>query len=167
MYKPMKLIPIVALLATAALPLHAQEEEAPVVDEDAVRCLNLRMVRRTDVVDDRNILFYMRGGDVYHNILPRACSGLAREDRFSYKTSLGKLCQIDNIRVLYDDPFGLREGISCSLGYFHKISEEDAKALQEGVGKGPEAAPLPMPEPGEVGDEDDTDTPEPEPRQDG
>ena len=93
----------------------------------------------------------MRGRTIYHNMLPRQCGALAREDRFSYQTSIGRLCRLDSIRVLYDDPFGLRAGNRCSLGLFHKIDREDAEALKEGVGMSPEANPLPMPEPERVG----------------
>lgn len=164
MYKPMKKL----LLASAALlftiPVTAQEPEEPVLDENTVRCVNLRMVRRTEIVDDKNILFYMRGGDVYHNILPRACNGLERENRFSYKTSMNRLCNLDTITVMYNSP-GMRQGNSCGLGYFHKISEEDAEAFKEQQDAAPEAKPLPLPEPGEVDDEADEETAgEPDPR---
>jgi hypothetical protein len=67
------------------------------------------------------------------------------------------------IRVLYSDafsPYGLREGIGCQLGKFHKITREDATALKEPAPM-PQAQPLPMPEPQEVGaDEDEPAEPE-------
>jgi hypothetical protein len=154
MYKHMKKILIAGLCTIAALPLAAQEEE-PVSDPMARECVDLRQVRRTEVVDDRNILFYMRGNLVYHNILPRQCGGLAREDRFSYRVAASRLCRMDDIRVLYNDPNGLREGNHCGLGLFHEITKEDAKAFKEDLQRRPEAAPLPMPEPQEVDDQDD------------
>jgi hypothetical protein len=64
---------------------------------------------------------------------------------------MGRLCKIDTIRVLQNDSIGLREGIACRLGMFHKISKEDAKAIKEGATRGPEPAELPMPEPEDVG----------------
>lgn len=146
---------LAVLAAGLALPVAAQEEE-PSYDDNARECINLRQLRRTEVIDDRNILFYMSGSVVYHNILPRQCGGLAREDRFSYQTSVGRLCRIDWINVLYDDPYGLREGSRCGLGLFHKITREDAKALKdEQERRGPEANPLPMPEPEEIGAPDE------------
>lgn len=128
------------------------DEEEIAYDEFTVECVSLRQIRRTEVVDDRNILFYMSGQKVYHNLLPRPCGGLARENRFSYQTNIGRLCRLDHIRVLYNDPFGLREGNRCSLGVFHKMDREDARAIKEGAGAQPTANPLPMPEPEEVGD---------------
>ena len=38
--------------------------------ESARKCINTRIVKRTEVVDDLNILFFMRGKTVYLNILP-------------------------------------------------------------------------------------------------
>ena len=77
---------LAAMLATPSAV--AQDDE--VDPGDGMRdCISLRSVRRTEVVDDLNVLFYMRGSTVYHNVLPRPCSGLARQDRFSYRTSIG------------------------------------------------------------------------------
>lgn len=161
MYKPMNryMAGIAVLCLWLISPSFAQDEE-PVVDENSVDCVNLRTVRRTEVIDDRNILFHMRGGDVYHNVLPRDCHGLKREDRFGYQTNMGRLCRLDTIRVLYNDGMGMREGAACGLGLFHKIDKETAEAFRESFDKMPEAEPLPMPEPGEVDDEkDDEDDP--------
>ena len=142
--------------ALAQDPAEEAPEEAPVFDENTADCISLRNVRRTEVVDDRNVLFYMRGKTVYHNILPRACGGLAREDRFSYQTSIGRLCHLDHIRVLYDDPFGLREGNRCALGVFHKMDSEDAKAFKDATRNAvPAANPLPMPPPEDIGDDNE------------
>jgi hypothetical protein len=144
-------------------PAVAQDNEPAVkeYDTDGESCIDLRSVRRTEIIDDRNILFHMRGKTVYHNILPHQCGGLARENRFSYTTSIGRLCSLDMIHVLYTDPFGLREGNACSLGKFHEISREDAEAMKETQINEPVANPLPMPEPEEVGvDEEDPEVPE-------
>ncbi|MGY8796339.1 MAG: hypothetical protein ACKVJN_14670, partial [Woeseiales bacterium] len=157
MYKPiLKFLCVIAIVSTpiSAPPSMAQEDESD-PGEGMRDCIRLRTVRRTEVLNDLNILFHMVGSTVYHNILPRRCSGLAREDRFSYKSSIGQLCRQDMIRVLYNDPFGLSEGNSCRLGAFHKITKEDALALKEGTHQRPRSNPLPMPTPEEVGADDD------------
>jgi len=153
MYKYLPTIPL-ALLLLASTPAPAQDEE-PVDDMTGERCVNLQRIRKTEIIDDRNMLFYMRGGDIYHNILANRCPGLAREKRFSYKTSLSSICQLDSIAVLYSEARGLREGARCGLGMFHPITEEDAEALREGAKAKPEPSVLPMPEPEEVGKGDD------------
>ena len=161
MHKHIHKLVTAGLLLTWAYPSVAQEDE-PSYDENTRECINLRQIRRTEVVDDRNILFYMRGATVYHNILPRQCGGLAREDRFSYQTSIGRLCRMDSIRVLYNNPYGLREGNRCSLGVFHKITKEDAAAYKDDLKRMPEANPLPLPAPEPIGGgEEETEEPEP------
>jgi hypothetical protein len=163
MYKQIGKLSGIAVAFCIMFPAMAQDVE-PVVEDDGVdvhQCINLRTIRRTDIVDDRNVLFYMHGDTVYHNILPRQCHGLARENRFSYTTTIGRLCSLDTIRVLYDGAFGLQQGAGCTLGTFHKITREDAKALKETPVNQPTANPLPMPEPQEVGaEEDESDTPD-------
>ena len=158
MYKRiLKFLCVIAVVSTpiSAPPAVAQERRDRIRARVCVTAIRLRTVRRTEVLDDLNILFHMVGSTVYHNILPRRCSGLAREDRFSYKSSIGQLCRQDMIRVLYNDPFGLSEGNSCRLGAFHKITKEDALALKEGTHQRPRSNPLPMPTPEEVGADDD------------
>ena len=155
MYKRLVKIVMLPVLLALALPAVSQEEgqeaDAPVFDDGSRSCINTRRIRQTYIVDDRNVLFYMRGGVVYHNILRRACNGLEREGRFSYHTTGNQLCRLDTVNVLYDHPWGLREGIGCLLGDFHEISEEAADAMREAADEPPEAQPLPLPEPEEIG----------------
>lgn len=152
MYKQMKRISLLSLLAGLAVPTFAQDEE-PVRDDSVTNCISVRSIRSTDIIDDRNVLFFMRGDVVYHNILSRRCPGLAREDRFSYRTAASRLCDIDSINVLYRDARGMRPGAACGLGKFIKITREDARALKEGPTEEPPPKPLPMPEPEEIGAE--------------
>ena len=118
-----------------------------VEDESVRKCINTRQIRSTEVVDDRNILFYTSGKTVYHNILPRQCHGLARSGSFSYRIATGRLCNVDTIKVL--DTYSRIPGMSCSLGVFHQISKDDVPAILEGPGDPSEAEPLP---PAEVED---------------
>jgi len=135
---------LLALLNTGPLP--ADEEK----DENAVNCIQTSRIRNTKVVDDSSILFYVSGTNAYHNILPRRCRGLLRENRFSYHVSGGRLCQLDSIRILYYGGGGLQEGASCSLGYFHKVTEEDIELLLNREPAPPQPNPLPSAEPEEI-----------------
>ena len=151
--------PCVVLAGTlaAASPSAAQEEpqeDMAELEDTGEACVNTRRISRTRVVDDRTIIFYMRGGLTYVNILPRPCNGLAREDRFSYQAQSSRLCDIDGIVVLYQAGTTLRAGANCRLGLFHEISRDDAAAIIEGPQK-PPPNPLPMPEPEEIGESDD------------
>jgi hypothetical protein len=93
-------------------------------------CVTITDIRQTRAVDDRTILFYMRGRDrIYRNYLPRECPGLMREDRISYKTSTSRLCDVDLITVLEQLGGGLRPGFTCPLGEFTPITKEEAEDL--------------------------------------
>ncbi len=160
MHKLTKIFCVASVASCMAIPALGQDEESTDVPEgekvgDLMRsCITLRSLRRTQIIDDRNVLFRMRGRTVYHNILPQQCGGLAREDRFSYDAQFGRLCRGDVIRVLQNGAFGSRgmsEGRGCRLGAFHKITQEDAKALREGPSIQPTPSALPMPSPQEVG----------------
>ncbi len=127
-------------------PSLADEEE----EYKPLKCINIKRMRNTKIVDDLRILFYMRGKSDYLNILPRQCRGLSREGRFSYRVSANTLCQLDSIRLLYDGAMGLEEGISCRLGFFHGVTEEDIEMILDQEPRLPPPEPLPSAEPEEI-----------------
>lgn len=86
---------------------------------EAKHCVLLTSVRSTEVVDDQTILFHMNGRKTLVNNLPRKCPGLRSHRAFSYKTSIGKLCNTDIIRVYEGDYFGA----ACGLGMFEPYDE--------------------------------------------
>ena len=110
-------------------PVYDLDEEDFAIDREGERCISTRNIRDTDILDERTILFRMRGNDYFVNYLRHDCPGLVREQRFSYRTTGGRLCQVDTIRVL--EQFGgfIQEGMSCGLGAFYPISEEEADFL--------------------------------------
>ncbi len=93
---------------------------------EAVSCIDTNRIDSTNVVANNVIDFKMRGGKVFRNTLPYSCSGLAMEDRFSYRTSISRLCNVDTIRVLHSYGGGLEEGVGCGLGKFQPV-EKTAK----------------------------------------
>ena len=136
-------------------PSLADEVVDDIDDINAKSCIRVRSLRSTKIVDDLNIIFYMVGSTTYHNILPRQCHGLARQDRFSYESRSGNLCDLDTIRILYQAGTSMQEGNACRLGKFHPISREDADALMEKSGEPLQAEPIPLPEPQEIGADND------------
>lgn len=133
------------------MPSAAEEDLRDDAAEVGRNCIDTRRISSTTVVDDQTIIFYMRGGDNYVNELPRKCPSLAREKRFSYRTSISRLCDVDMITVLYSMGPGLQRGPSCGLGKFRAISDEEAKALKAGPDTDIEAKPVPPAEPEEPG----------------
>ena len=142
---------VAGLLLTGFAPFAgalADEHE----EVEGVRCIPLNRISNTHVVDDFNILFYMRGDKIYRNVLSHRCPSLRHERRFMYRTSSSRLCDLDMITVLYDHAAGLMPGPSCGLGRFYPISEEEADALREGKPAEPQAEELPTAEPEEIGE---------------
>ncbi|MDT8319592.1 MAG: DUF6491 family protein [Xanthomonadales bacterium] len=129
------------LIASSLLAVPAAAEEKKMnsdlefVSGPPEQCVSLIRIDRTEVLDDQNILFHMRGDDIYLNHLPHRCPNLGFEESFMYRTSLNQLCNVDIITVLNDIGFGFSPGPSCGLGLFYPVSEEDVSRMREKTGK--------------------------------
>jgi hypothetical protein len=84
-------------------------------------CVNLRRLRESRVIDDETIFFRGIGKVGYLNHLNSRCIGLAREERFSYSTTINNLCRGEILTVL--DTFGRSWG-SCGLGDFEELTKK-------------------------------------------
>ena len=117
-----------ALTIGAAAAMSAKKEPAPVrAVGDPVNCVSLASIRSTNVVDNSTIDFRMAGGKTYRNSLPQSCPGLKFEDKFSYRTSLSQLCNVDIVRVLHEQGGQLTEGAGCGLGKFQMVEKATSK----------------------------------------
>jgi hypothetical protein len=115
---------LAVLMLGATSGMTAKKEPAPVrAVGQPVNCVTLTNIRSTKVVDNSTIDFKMTGGKIYRNSLPYSCPGLKFEDRFSYKTSLNQLCNVDIVRVLHDYGGRLTEGAGCGLGKFQPVEK--------------------------------------------
>jgi len=121
-------------LQTASAQDSAEEGAAAAAAGRPERCITLNRLDRTEVIDDRTIVFHMRGGGLYLNNLDRECPGLAREGRFMYSPTGNRLCSLDTVTVLEQWGFGLTRGFTCSLGEFHPITVADLAELKRGAG---------------------------------
>src|SRR5690606_6215645 len=119
-------LPLSLLIATAAGSLSAWAQES----DEMVNCVSLSRVDRTEVIDDNTILFYMRGNEIYRNVLPHRCPGLHREQQFMYRVTTSQLCSVDVITVLDNIGGRFMPGASCGLGKFQPISEEAAEEIK-------------------------------------
>ena len=118
-----------AALAASVLILSCAPAERPEgnqrADADAnaagtaVDCIRTSRISHTKVRDSRTLDFHMRGGRIYRNSLPQDCPGLAFEESFTYRTSIGRLCSVDYITV--NSGSGIN-GPSCALGEFQPVA---------------------------------------------
>lgn len=123
MRKPLLFVSALAVLSVGATAgMSAKKEPAPVrAVGEPFNCVSLTQIRSTKIIDNSTIDFKMVGGKTYRNSLPYSCPGLKSEDRFSYKTSLKRLCNVDVVRVLHDYGGRLQEGAGCGLGKFQPV----------------------------------------------
>lgn len=98
-------------------------------DREPERCIQAYRIDRTEVINDRTILFHMSGSRIYLNELTRECRRLERSKRFSYTLRTSQLCDVDFITVIEGFGSSLRQGVSCGLGMFYPITEEEAELL--------------------------------------
>jgi hypothetical protein len=96
----------------------------------SVNCIPVQRVDRTEVLDDRSIVFHMRGREAFLNRLERDCPGLDREKRLMYEIRSAQLCNADTISVLEDWGVGVARGFTCPLGPFQKVSEDEVADLR-------------------------------------
>ncbi|MGI9293037.1 MAG: DUF6491 family protein [Pseudomonadales bacterium] len=123
-------VAVAVFAVMVSMATRASDENDEQLEDRGKRCISLARIDRTHVLDDNNILFYMRGKKVYINKLPHKCRGLRRADSFMYKTSLSQLCDLDIITALDNIGFGFSRGASCGLGTFYPIDKERAKELR-------------------------------------
>jgi hypothetical protein len=149
------------LWAASALADEDPDERGTSKPEGAENCVSLAAIRKTRIVDDQTIIFYMRGDNIFINRLPRKCNGLKRGDGYSYETSLTQLCNTDIIRVLQRFGGALpRPQNACGLGFFQPTTAEAVDLLiNEPPEVDPEAAEpeleAPEPESSEPDEQDD------------
>jgi hypothetical protein len=122
--------PLLTVLAAAAamvpLTVHADDKKSDDFDRSPVDCIVVKNIDRTDIIDDRTIVFVMRGKKkIYVNNLPSNCPNLESSDRFGYAVTSSRLCKVDLIQALP------RVGIPipCRIGEFVPISTEEVEEL--------------------------------------
>ncbi len=87
----------------------------------ALDCISIRQIQESRVRSDSIIDFRLSGKKWVRNTLPHSCPSLGSEERFSYQTSLDRLCSVDTIAVLHSYGGGLQDGARCGLGKFQPV----------------------------------------------
>jgi hypothetical protein len=127
-------LPLSLLIVTASGSISAGAQES----DEMMNCVSLSRVDHTEVVDDATLLFYMRGDEIYRNVLPHRCPGLDREQQFMYRVTTSQLCNVDVITVLDNLGGRFMPGASCGLGKFQPVSEEAAEEIKAIAERGEE-----------------------------
>lgn len=105
------------LLLTAAAPVAF---DAPAAGP-AQSCLAQRQIDTVKPVNDRTVLFVMRGGRTFRNELPVSCPAWARGDTgYTHISSQDQLCRGEVVQ-LFERGGGFQYG-GCILGKFTPIA---------------------------------------------
>lgn len=110
----------------------SQEESGSESDEyfQLENCISRSAIRRTEVIDDRTIVFYMSHQKIYLNRLPNRCSGLRSARTFSYRATGSQLCNVDTIKVVRSMGGRPDTGPSCGLGKFRPVTKEEVAMIK-------------------------------------
>jgi precorrin-6B methylase 2 len=104
----------------------AQEE----LDRTPEKCVLMNRVARNVAASNSQVVFFIKGGTNYLNVLDTACQALKKGDTrlvFNYQTRSAKitrLCDTDGFTVERQT-----SRIGCALGQFIPITAEEAAAL--------------------------------------
>jgi hypothetical protein len=113
----------------ARVPDEAQRAQEQ-LDRTPVDCVLLNRVARKVAANDSQVVFFIKGGTQFLNVLDGACPALTKGDTrlvFNYQTRSAKitrLCDTDGFTVERQT-----SRIGCSLGKFIPITPEEAAAL--------------------------------------
>ena len=129
---PTALPAVLAFLLTAGAPAQdgAKEEDGGEA-EVAQACLDHPTIRRTRIINDRNIAFFMRDGTIYNNQLPRQCPSLRRRSIVNYAIENRRLCDGSLFQVMWEASTGnFVPSFVCRLGPFVPVTAEQLEDLE-------------------------------------
>ena len=123
---------VLALLLTAGAP--AQEGDDEEDDGEAAvaqACLDHPTIRRTRIINDRNIAFFMRNGKIHLNQLPRQCPSLRRTSLVNYAIENRSVCEGSLFQVMWEASTGnFVPSFVCRLGPFVPVTAEQLEDLE-------------------------------------
>jgi hypothetical protein len=96
-------------------------------------CLSLIRIDDSKILDSRHMLFTMTDKSMYLNTLPRNCAGMDPGDTYTFRTSLNRLCHQDVITILHPGGHYMIPGVSCGLGMFERVTQEQVDALKRQI----------------------------------
>lgn len=135
---------IVLLVAYSTMNPSLADDEVdvePVIES----CVSTMILRNPEIIDDNTIVFHASRKRMYLNELPSTCRGLKRQGRITY-TKDSKLCANDWFNILERSGTKLALGISCRLGEFQLIGEEELEELRDPTPALPDPQPVEHPE---------------------
>lgn len=91
--------------------------------EEIKSCLFARSYDDVEIVNERRLIFYRRGGGAWLNELRNECTGLRRTDALVFDLRGSSVCNLDRVSGLSPGDRMPRAGAVCTLGKFIEIPE--------------------------------------------
>ncbi len=98
---------------------------------DSPRCIAVRRIRGSTVLDDRHVALQMSRSKYYLVQLRSRCPQLERNSTISYETRTGQLCALDSIRAVISFGGAPRMGPPCQIPGFQEVTREQLVAIGE------------------------------------
>ncbi len=96
------------------------------------RCITVRSIRSTDVLDERHIVFELPSKKYYLVRFERECHRLRRDGGIAYEPRGTQLCRLDYVRAIDNLSMG-DVGPPCSIPGFYEVSIEQVALLKEAL----------------------------------
>ena len=94
------------------------------------KCIPARTIRRTEVLDDRHIVFELPSKKYYLVQFERACHMMRPDSTIIYEPRGSQLCHMDFVRV-YESFSPASIGPPCSIPGFYPVTAEQIVVLKE------------------------------------
>ena len=96
------------------------------------RCITVRSIRSTDVLDERHIVFELPSKKYYLVRFEHQCHRLRRDGAIAYEPRGTQLCRLDYVRAIDNLSTG-DVGPPCSIPGFYEVSIEQVALLKEAL----------------------------------
>ncbi|MDE0349796.1 MAG: DUF6491 family protein [Gammaproteobacteria bacterium] len=112
---------------------------AAILDVDAVEeydtsenCIPRSRISRTEILNERFVVFHLRGDEKYLVQFRHRCPGLRRNGTMRLETRSFRLCSMDTIQGFYEMGIGRGTwGPSCMIPGFEPVTREQVAIIKE------------------------------------
>ena len=112
---------------------------AEILDVDAVEdydttetCIPRSRISRTEILNERFVVFHLRGDEKYLVQFQHRCPGLRRNGTMRLETRSFRICSMDTIQGFYEMGIGRGTwGPSCMIPGFEPVTQEQVAIIKE------------------------------------
>jgi hypothetical protein len=94
------------------------------------RCIAVRSIRDSEVLDDQHVVFQVSGKNYYLVQFKHTCHRLRRGSSIAYEPRGSQLCRLDTVHAIDDLRYG-GTGPPCSIPGFYEVTKEQVALLKE------------------------------------